>query len=190
MNEQLQTFLTLIPIFIGLSVIFFAWKENKSRKKTVATRTRTLMLYGGWSSIFISLIGWIQIKGIEFGIAWWCIFIALLSLFLIATNATSSKTSTIKIQYRNQFISIKRSGKSLLTFLYAGPIALISSCFLSIIIGELLPMQKANSLVLAAFLFPIIWALSSYWICATDKRLIPVGATVIAGTLSGLLILY
>lgn len=188
MNDQLQIFLTLIPIFIGLSLIFYAWKENKS--KTPSIKTRSLVLLGGWASIFISLVGWIQIKGTEFGLAWWCLFVALLAFILILTNATNSKNSIDKRVYENRLVSLKRTGRGFLTFLYAGPIALTASCLLSIISSELLPLQKANSLVLAAFLFPVSWAILSYWICSTDKRLIPVGTTVLSGTLSGLLIFY
>lgn len=190
MNDQLQIFLTLIPIFIGLSLIFYAWKEKKDKSKSLSIRARSLVLLGGWVSIFISLMGWIQIKGIEFGLAWWCLCVALLSFFLVSTNATGTKNSIDKRVYKNRLISLKRTGRGFLTFLYAGPIALAASCLLSIISSELLPIQKANSLVLAAFLFPVTWAILSYWICSTDKRLIPVGTTVLSGTLSGLLIFY
>lgn len=185
---NIDMLINFVLLVIAVSMIFGSWQRKKLNKNSHEWPAVKLITWGGWLTAFACLWGWGQIRGAEFGATYWFIFLALVAWGTIFFNRTVSPENAMNRPYRNQFVSIKKIVKSFATFFLAGPLALVSSCLLTILVSSWLPMERANQLVLAAFIFPVLWALVSFWICATQKRLLPGSAVSLAAIVSGVLL--
>lgn len=182
----------LIAIFLtslGTFLIFYFWKQRKSKPNHSSDKHINLGVSVGWFLVFSSIFAFDHTKGIEFGLTYLFLFLAIAAwLIMFILNLKHAEPNKSQKPYKNQFIEFKRSIKSFSTFFIAGPLALTSSCLASILICSYLPIQQADALVLAGFLLPIVWALTSYWMCATSKRLVPTSVVTLSGLVSGLII--
>lgn len=150
---------------VGMMLLFYYWR-NKSERVQGAREV-------AWTFIFISFYGWSNAYGIEFGSVYFCVTTAISAWILTGINRQSKPPSNAKLAYENQTIGYKKIAHGIGTFFVAGPLCMLSSCLITIILFRYLPMERANALVAAAFTFPIVWALISYWTCAKEKLLIP-----------------
>ena len=179
----------IILTAIGTSLIFYCWKQRKSGSDFLSDRNLSLGITSGWLLVFSSAVAFSHSKGFEFGLVYLFLFLAIFA-WLITTfgNLKTSESNLVEHPYQNQIIGFRRTTRSVTTFLIAGPLAMTSSCLSSIFICSILPIQQANALVFAGFLFPLVWALAAFWICATPKRLIPTSTIAVSGIASCLLI--
>ncbi|MCW8880570.1 MAG: hypothetical protein OQJ89_15000 [Kangiellaceae bacterium] len=189
MHLNFSFILGLLLIGVGTSLVFYFWQQRKSGSDFISYRGINLGVTLGWLFIFSSALAFNHTKGIEFGLTYLFLILAIAAwLVMTLINTRTSAPNHFIRPYQNKFVGFGRSLKSSATFVIAGPLAFASSCLVSIFICSYLPMEQTNALVFAGFLFPIVWSLASFWICATSKRLVPTSVVGLSGLLSGLLI--
>lgn len=162
MFTALANSLLLLALASGASAIAAlrgAWRSKG--------RGNRVLVYAGWAALLLSTILWSQAYGVEFGLSYalaWFALCATVACLLnreyrapqldTAAPLTAQTTST---------------GYKWLTFLAAGPLALVACVPLTLLMTLLLPLERVNQMALAAVLFPILWALAAYWTSARDK---------------------
>jgi len=167
----------------GVCVIYWDWKYLK--------RAQRLSKISGWGLVLLALYVWCLRDGWEFGLTFWLITSACSAWFFSLCDSQSQRqqpSKTTDKTYRFQILSRARVGHSLATFLVVCVVSLIACCFFSLALFTLLPGDESNNLVFIAFLFPLLWALASYWVCATKRLRTPLFSLIFISAASSLLL--
>ncbi|PWK51850.1 hypothetical protein [Pleionea mediterranea] len=180
----------LLPIFFNLLTILALWQTWRTRQNKTAKRIGSGLL------LIASGVLWQQSYGAEFGLTFLAITSALMAMMLIGITSEKFKQNnrnkaeslqteaemkkTLKAKHSNQFkprqvtfqawpIYARRVG----TFLVAGPVTFVFSTVICLLLVMALPGELANTLVIAAFMLPIMWSLGACWILSQPKRIRP-----------------
>ena len=180
----------LLPIFFNLLAILAFWQTWRTRQNKTAKRIGSGLL------LIASGVLWQQSYGAEFGFTFLAIASALMAMMLIGITSEKFKQNNrnkaeslqteaeviriLKAKHSNQFkprqvtfqawpIYARRVG----TFLVAGPVTFVFSTVICLLLVMALPGELANTLVIAAFLLPIMWSLGACWILSQPKRIRP-----------------
>jgi hypothetical protein len=180
----------LLPIFFNLLAILAFWQTWRTRQNKTAKRIGSGLL------LIASGVLWQQSYGAEFGLTFLAIASALMAMMLIGITSEKFKQNnrnkteslqteaevkkTLRTKHSNQFkprqvnfqawpIYARRVG----TFLVAGPVTFVFSTVICLLLVMALPGELANTLVIAAFLLPIMWSLGACWILSQPKRIRP-----------------
>ncbi len=174
---------------LAMISLWLTWRSNRAHKNALRL--------GCWALMMFSLWYWIHLSGVEFGFVFWFINSALSAMITIAINSWRQDTHPSKQSRRTEqtekpstlkVIPVQLVGQRVVTFLIAGPLALIGCMALCLFLVKVIPMTFANSLVLAAFLLPLVWALWSSWLLSQSKRLVPSLSMIIVIALSATLL--
>ncbi|WMS86744.1 hypothetical protein [Pleionea litopenaei] len=134
----------------------------------------------------LSIVIWCKTWGVEYGITFYCVVSALISLMIVfllpsilGLNPSNQKINKSSNQSRNSNtrrfdgVNGRQIGQALVTFLLAGPWAFIISAILAALLVKLYWGERANSLVFAALMLPLLWAGVSSWLMSQPQRLKP-----------------
>ncbi|MET1256656.1 hypothetical protein [Aliikangiella maris] len=182
---------------LGLGSLFFIWKKNK--KANLSNMVHCLGLIIGWGLVCVSTYYWISFSGVEFGLSFACLNLTLSAwlyiLFSLKETSNNKKpekkpsSQAVQSKQNKTPLSLKTLISGLLDFLVIGPLALFTSCVLSLILFKVLPFDQANTLVLSAFTLPLFWAFFAYWGCMQQNKRVRFFWITCSGLLGSLLLL-
>ncbi len=160
-----MTFIELISAFIGsalsglgLFALYKAWRDKN---------THALYIWGGWGLILSALIAWAIAGGKDRGVALGMIIIIFQALIFIGYQAAQDKAQNkpsktpkrrhIEREKTSPFAVIKALTTGLWVSLGCGTLSFLTAMGLHEVFW-LSGFHASNALVMALFLFPIIWA--------------------------------
>ena len=154
-------------------------------------RARLLVVIG-WVLLVLGMLVWSRAEGAEFGVSFSLALWSLIAWCVIAVGAkyrtakTANKTPADSNTDDNaRLLSATGTGQKWFTFIVAGPLALVTTCLVTVVLARLLPVDIGTQMVSAAFLFPVLWAVAAVYYCASDLNRRNAQILVIAGLLSG-----
>lgn len=180
--------IAFIVIIVGVTLLRFTWRKTG----IYFTLVRIL----AWGAIIIAHLLLSNIIGAEFGITFGLSALAI-SGFAIAFFNREHKGAYITRSSRHTdtrapLIAAPSTGtiKKTAIFLLVGPFALLSTALLSVFFVTLIPVRFDIKMAIAAFLFPTLYALATYYLCASKKHLKNTLAfSVLSGIAAGYLFL-
>ncbi len=142
-------------------------------------------MISAWLILLAVIYSWQQASGIEFawvyGLTVPSILVAFLLLFNLEIRTT--KTSAAK---SGDAKSVRGIGAHIQLFLLTVPLSFLASLSVTLLLLQLLPGAELNRLAVGIFVFPLIWALLSYWFSASQQikqPLIVVGLTTLVSSI-------
>ncbi|MCG8670301.1 MAG: hypothetical protein MI867_12860 [Pseudomonadales bacterium] len=118
---------------------------------------------------------WAKAKGWEFGLVYAFAATSLTAWIAVALNHERKprlrNSSSLRMNPKinaigKQSTRTKTLPVALLKFLMAGPLSGLAACIILLALGEALPVNRVNQLVITGIGFPILWAAFSVWICS------------------------
>lgn len=111
---------------------------------------------------------WAQRVGIEFAVIY-----TLLTLTFTAWITTTSGVEFRAVKHTHpalprQFLNTSNTHK-VATFFVAGPLTVVTACLVTIALASLLPITLNEQLVMGAFVYPLLIAVTTYWLCSSDR---------------------
>ncbi len=167
-----------VPALCGVGCLFHSWKSARGHG-------RTLVIYG-WMLLALSLLGWIQLAGAEYGVVFALLFPAFFAWIMIIANPAAQRKKTIKAQpfawlaWAPPVTVLREVGKWLLVLMLLGGASLLVTMAL---VGQL-PFSDSLNLMSALLIFPTLWSLWVCWFLATAHPLRLLLMTVMAAAVS------
>ncbi|MEO9600161.1 hypothetical protein [Parasphingorhabdus sp.] len=187
--DPIFTLLGLGSGIAGLFILYRAWLENERSTKLLAA---------GWAALLGSLVFWIYAGGADRGIALGLIVICLGALCFVGHSAAQQPANQTKVARKKkpsqkppQAASFAQWGRSIGIILFLGPICGLLAFLIAMGVYEALDMvgtERANSLVTALFLFPILWAIIVSFCLISTRRIWKAAVLLCAPLLSAALI--
>lgn len=169
---------------ISIGVIYWDWKYLK--------RHNLLVKLTGWTLLLVALWLWGIRNGWEFGTVFWLIASALSAWLFILIDCPNKGQpqylDTPEKLHFSQFLTRAKVIHIVAKILMVFVVALVACCLFSVALIPILPGSEANILVFVSFFFPLAWALTSYWICATKQLRTPLISLTIISAASSLLL--
>ena len=111
---------------------------------------------------------WAQRVGIEFAVVF-----TFLTLTFTAWITTTSGVEFRAVKHTppalpKQFLNTSSTHK-VATFIVAGPLTLVTACLVTIALASLLPIERNEQLIMGAFGYPLLIAVTTYWLCISDR---------------------
>lgn len=181
----------LLPILFNYLAILAFWQTWRSSHNKTAKRIGSGLLFT------VSGVLWQQNYGAEFGLTFLAITSALIAMMIIGITSEQnkhkkrSKTKSVEAGATANKVASKTKSRHALkprqvtlqpwpvyarrvgTFLVAGPLTFVFSSVICLLLVMALPAELANTLVIAAFLLPLLWSLGVCWILSQQKRIKP-----------------
>jgi len=161
-EEKYLLLLALGLLFVSILLLRSGWRGKQWRQ-----RCRVL---AGWISLVAGTVLWSAAEGAEFGIT---LSLALWSLLACLMVAAGAKWRVPNARVRSKTDGVVAStgpsglGQKVLTFIVAGPLAMVCSGLVSIVLVRFLPLSDGDQWVIAAFVFPFLWSVVAFWACAS-----------------------
>ena len=174
---------------LGLFALYRAWKGHTKKK---------LLSYFGWAALFLAVILWAVSGGKDRGVALGIIVISLQALLFVAYQALIDKTPKKKRKTKKSrklstpekvgfTVFSKRAGKALWVGVGCGALSYLTAIGLHEIFWQS-GMHASNSLVLALFIFPILWASLSALSLTSQKTGLKLGTYAFLGVSSAVIL--
>jgi hypothetical protein len=174
---------------LGLFSLYRAWKGHPNKQ---------LLSYSGWAMLLLALLFWGAAGGKDRGIALGAIVISLQALLFVTYQAfldnAPKKARRRKIrkikptEKLSAIIIVRRIGTGLWVTLGCGALSFLTAIGLHELLWQT-GVHASNSLVLALFVFPILWAGLSALSLTSHKRAMKLGTYALLG-LSSTAILF
>ena len=175
---------------LGLFTLYRAWKGHPKKQR---------LSYSGWVALLLALILWAFAGGKDRGIALGIIVVSFQALLFVGYQAFLDKTPKKKRKpQKNRKLSTperagftvfsKRAGKLIWVSVGCGALSYLTAIGLHELFWQS-GMHASNSLVLALFIFPILWALLSAFSLTSHKAGLKLGIYAFLGV-SSAAILY
>ncbi len=167
---------------LGLFALYQAWKGHPKKR---------ILSYVGWAMLFSALALWAISGGKDRGIALGIIVVSLQALLFVAYQALLDKAPRKKRKAQNpRRISVveptgfavlfKRAGKAVWVSVGCGALSYLTAIGLHEVFWQS-GMHASNSLVLALFIFPILWAALSAFSLTSYKPGLKLGTYAVLG---------
>ena len=156
---------SLLPIgfsLLGVGGLRFAWR-GKERRHQIAR-------WGSWLSLLLAILCWSAISGAEFGVSFALLAFSLVALVFLGFNATVKPGQNAKPAVLLEEVNSSRLRKCM-TFLVVGPLLGFTSGYGTLVFMLILPFSTSTQLVVASFLYPTLWAIFAFLVCARDRKL-------------------
>jgi|GEM_PF-1222300 len=174
---------------LGLFALYRAWKGHAKKK---------LLSYLGWAALFLAVILWAVSGGKDRGVALGIIVISLQALLFVAYQAFIDKApkkkrgapKLRKMQSEEKLglaVLSRRAGKALWVSVGCGALSYLTAIGLHELFWNS-GMHASNSLVLALFIFPILWASLSALSLTSQKTGLKLGTYAFLGVSSAVII--
>ncbi|USD38692.1 hypothetical protein [Ferrimonas sp. SCSIO 43195] len=144
--------------FVGLGLVYLHWRRRSGS---------AAVLWVGWGSVMLATPLWVLQVGPEFGVIYQLITISACAWLLTLSNL-EPKTHTEAPQRPPQPYSVPWRALGART-INGIVLSSLASALLTLAVCGLLPMDAANQMVIAALLFPCLWAGLASWVCASDR---------------------
>lgn len=174
----------LIAILLSLAaaaLVFRSWRRGKLVWAAAL----------GWLLAFASILPWSRALGPELGTCYGIMVFVCLVWAAVLWNMEPARADTASRQRNFQALhrpSVREYGKHGLLFLLsvpgAGILALMLTAALVLPLAWTMPVKVA----VVIFVFPVVWGAFSVWICAQEKLLKPLLASVLVLAVSSLLL--
>ncbi len=129
-----------------------------------------VMVVAAWLCLVAGAACWSAVEGAEFGITLSLVVWSLLGCLVVALGAkwrpANERTKTRGANGPSA-LGDTGLGQKTLTFFVAGPLAMVCTALVSIVLVRLLPTSVGGQWVVAAFLFPTLWGITAFWVCAS-----------------------
>ncbi|VUD69208.1 hypothetical protein TDB9533_04574 [Thalassocella blandensis] len=185
---MLNIFASLLCLLMSTAGIVFlraCWRKS--------SKIHRLYRIAAWAMLCLSLVAWSFLFGAEFGLVVALSVPALAAWVSISFGIERKKkqhisgnTSTTSPATSAQIPSKGKTWRKFLIFVIAGPLAVVSLCFVTIEFVRFIPAERATQMVIGAFLYPTLLGLASYWVCYNNKPLRDGGILLGASILSAL----
>lgn len=170
---------------LGLFSLYRAWKGHPNRQ---------LLSYSGWAMLLLALLFWGASGGKDRGIALGAIVISLQALLFVTYQALldkapakaskSRKARNIKLSEKVGFFGYsRRIGTALWITLGCGALSFLTAIGLHEMLWQW-GVHASNSLVLALFIFPILWAGLSVFSLSSKNWTLKLGTYSFLGLVS------
>ena len=174
---------------LGLFALYRAWKGHPKKQR---------LSYLGWGVLFLALVFWAFAGGKDRGIALGIIVVSLQALLFVAYQAFIDKApkkkraapKPRKIRSDEKLglaVLFKRGGKSLWVSVGCGALSFLTAIGLHELFWNS-GMHASNSLVLALFIFPILWASLSALSLTSQKTGLKLGTYAFFGVSSSVIL--
>lgn len=128
-----------------------------------------------WLLLLCAFFLWVSAAGVEFGIVY-TLLCASSAIWLCILTHNASQAINFRLAKKKQQLRQKQpwsvapiaDNSGLLLVII--PVACFSSVMFCLALAPLIPVSEASRLVVAGFLFPVIWSLVILWCCADNKR--------------------
>ena len=166
---------------IGLAALFAAWRLK---------RRTPLLTWAGWVLIGAGAAAWSRAQGAEFGISFTLITLAL-AAWAVTIGNQDSRRQKVKPQIRTplQWANARQVGLQLWRVFTVVLLSGLVSVALLVALAKLLPLSTVNAMVLAALVSPVVWGAAAYWLLADPRPLRPPVSLLVAGLVSGVIIM-
>lgn len=143
-------------------------------------RQRSVLVLIGWLLVLLSAAIWSLGEGVEFGLSYALMALSIAAWVLIVFNHERQTPKAGSDIVDSATLPASTTAHKLGTFLVAGPLAAVSSLLAcALLVGATSdPDGRGNSLVVTAFIFPLLWSVVAVWICAADRLVRPAGILV------------
>lgn len=177
MPSFLYDVLALLLCVVGVLLLRLSWR-----------RQRTALVCAGWLLLVLSAVLWSVSAGVEFGVSYTLLALSIAAWLLIAFNVERQTAKAGNGAVDTATLPATTTSHKLGTFLVAGPLAGIASLFACALLVGLAAdaASRGNSMVLTAFLFPLVWGAAVVWVCAGDRLGRTAGLLLLVSVVAGL----
>lgn len=177
----------LIPaacVALAVWLVYCNWRDRRGWIHRLFT---WLVLIGSW-------VVWVQVSGFEYGTVY-CLLLASLSAWMVilagnlqALLALFAPPGVTGRSPKTVNTDTAAGWRYVMNFVVMIVLACVTSVVLSLLVIPLAPVNTASQLVLAAFLFPCLWAMLVVWTCVDGVAWRPpVGMVALSTAASALL---
>ncbi|MEM1111860.1 MAG: hypothetical protein AAGI11_08125 [Pseudomonadota bacterium] len=159
MITSLAFSLTALLAMLGLLRV---WR----RRDRVSHAVRT----GSWLLLFGITAGWALVEGPEYGITFALLLFSLVAIAVLAATAAWQSPAQPAKTETSQPLLESSGGAAFGTFMVIGPLAATAMAFLSIALIGLMPISRVSGLAIAAFLFPLAWAVVATIVSMRNRK--------------------
>lgn len=154
----------------GASLVFYSWRH----------RGKALAAAAGWLLAMASVYPWSLALGAEIGVTYAIIvFMCLAWILVTATLQPASPGPQARHLFRAlQWPAATTAFKHIALFLLSVPAAGAITMMLTVALVLYLPWAMPLKVAVVIFTYPVLWGGLSAWICAQDKLLKPILASL------------
>lgn len=158
---------------LGVGLLRWAWGSNGKRRWAIPL---------GWACPLLAIwLGQHQL-GWEYATAFALMGTPLSAWAWVLANVEIRPEKPVRAQqepdaqHRNLHSTsslakqLKKWSEPSICWLLAGPLGGIAALLIAIVFTQWLPFSTASQMVLAAFLFPLLWAGLAIWLSVSDRR--------------------
>lgn len=165
----------------AVGVLFSAWRR---------TAPTPLLTSLGWLLLILSTACWSYQAGPEYGISFTLLTAALAAWAIILFTADNRPQKAKPLQPgKLRLARLRILGVQLWRVIAVVLLAGVVSVAVLVAAGKLLPLSNVNAMVLAALLSPVLWGAASYWLLADPRTARPPVILLLAGLVSGAVIM-
>lgn len=147
-------------------------------------KTGRIYVASGWLSILTAVIVWSLAQGVEYGITFTLLWLAIVAWLMIGKGVERRPQKDPADKLNPAALSKTSLLHKCGTFLVAGPVALIATVLLTAAFAGHSPGLLENRMAVAAIAFPILWAAVMVWVSASGRLLVPTLTLVFMGAAS------
>lgn len=167
---------------LGLFALYTAWKGHAKKQ---------MLSYVGWLALLLALIIWAFAGGKDRGVALGMSVISIQALLFVAYQAfidkapkkapKSKRAKKLHPSEKASFVVLsKRIGTMLWVSVGCGALSFAAAIALHELLWQS-GVHASNALVLALFIFPIIWAILSAFALTSQRRALKLGTYTLLG---------
>ncbi|WP_054113831.1 hypothetical protein [Marinagarivorans algicola] len=160
-----MTITSLLLIALSMTLLRLTWR--KKGRAFIITKVCI------WTLVIGALVLLSTTVGPEFGVAFgfMAVSIAGFALVLIngdyqSTHKPAKRTATHKAASHNSALTPLILQHRAALLIITGPLALLATCLVTLLMVSLMPAQLDTQMASAAFLFPCLYGLTVYFLCA------------------------
>ena len=169
----INTLLAWLPLVLSAGAIIAlrtGWRKPSYRHRMMMPVASLLVVAA------IKL--WAQRVGIEFAVVYTFLTLTFTAWLTTTSGVTFKAVKRTPPALPKQFLHTSSTHK-VVTFIVAGPLTLVAACLVTIALASLLPIARNEQLIMGAFVYPLLIAVTTYWLCSSD-RLVRKGLLLLA----------
>lgn len=174
--------LSILAAACGIGALYASWRGCLRRKAAVNL--------AGWVMIGISVMLWMRVTGVEFGLVIAFLVLPLLAWVAVLVNTEVRAVKAARIQPADSGVrSVPAVMRHLALLVGTVPVAALASALLAMTLAQLLPLDVVDRMAFGVLAVPVLWGLLAWWM-SIDARPLRPAAGVAVLVASCALVLY